>query len=106
MASSPTSSRRSNRHPRLFTRAARQTGPWAFESVVLVALLAWPLGLVEFSLGMTKAIAWAAGIVYLLAFAMCGWWASVIVSRWTIRRATGTTPSTLPETVSHSSTAL
>jgi hypothetical protein len=70
----------------LFTRVARQTGPWAFESVVLVALLAWPIGLVELNLGMVTAIAWMAGIIHLLAPAVCGWLVAMIVSRWTARR--------------------
>jgi hypothetical protein len=65
----------------VFTRVARQTGPWAFESVMLVALLAWPLGLVEVSLGMINAIGWMVGIVHFLAPAIGGWLVAMIISR-------------------------
>jgi hypothetical protein len=70
----------------LFTRVARQTGPWAFESVVVVALLTWPIGLVELSFGLTNAIAWAASICYALAPAVCGWLVAMVASRWTVGR--------------------
>jgi hypothetical protein len=63
----------------LFTRVAIRTAPWSFECVVLVALLSWPLGVIDWAWGAVSALQWTAGIVYSMAFAMCGWGVGEIV---------------------------